>query len=340
MLLPLLLAFILPTMASAVVVSRVTDFIPNTKAEADQVDAEFDNIISAINGNLNSENVLDGGISTADLATASVISAKIANATIVLDDIATNSGAYVYNRRVGCLFDSRQDGPFGANGIQIRTPCEVTIDGVRAALGATANVSTVGNMDTGSASFSTWHYVYIKANGGAPSFNISLTNPDLSSMRKPGDSTSRYLGAIRTGVGTTGVVYFKTFGKGNEYRLYDTAVVAPYPDSTAGKTSNLTTSASNKIADVPLTAEGVIFRAKSTGSGTGACSISLYGAELLDEVVYSTVTKYSIPFYQPVFSGFSGVSRVFTDTFFSSSNNCTSVDLISTGFVEPISVYQ
>jgi len=321
-------------MARAATVSRVTDFVPNTKAEADEVDAEFDNIISAINGNLDSENIRDGGIATADLATGVVTSDKVQENSLGLSQIATNSGAYVYNRRVGCLFNGNQGGAGGVNAFDILTPCEVVIDGVRAVLAATANVSTITNMDTGSASVSTWHYVYIKANGGLPTFNISLTPPNLSTLRKITDSTSRYLGAIRTGAATTAPVFFKTFGRGNEYRLYNTPLFAPYPDNTTGKTTSLPTTAVNQIADVPVTASGVIFKSKATGSATGVCAVTTYNSEEMDQVVYSTVPSYSAPFAQPVFN------RVFLDASFSSSNNCSSVDWTSIGFIEPLSVYR
>ena len=74
----ILLLSLLTTTAGAGTVSRLYDFEPDTPAEADKVDAEFDNIISTLNGNINSANILDGGIATADLATASVTHAKMA----------------------------------------------------------------------------------------------------------------------------------------------------------------------------------------------------------------------------------------------------------------------
>lgn len=73
----LILAFVFIQTAQAVVVSRLYNFQPDTPAQSEQVDAEFDNIISAINGNINSENITDGGIATADLATASVTQVKL-----------------------------------------------------------------------------------------------------------------------------------------------------------------------------------------------------------------------------------------------------------------------
>jgi len=63
--------------AHGVVLSRLYDFQSGTPAESDQVNAELDNILSGINGNLNSDNFLDGGIATADIATASVTQIKL-----------------------------------------------------------------------------------------------------------------------------------------------------------------------------------------------------------------------------------------------------------------------
>jgi hypothetical protein len=80
--LSIIFLILLSLRAEAGTVSRLTDFTPGTKAEADEVDAEFDNIISTLNGNINSVNILDGGIVTADLATASVTADKITSYTI------------------------------------------------------------------------------------------------------------------------------------------------------------------------------------------------------------------------------------------------------------------
>ncbi len=72
------LALFLTTSSEAVVVSRLYDFEPDTPAEADKINSEFDNIISALNGNLNgTDNISAGGIATANLATASVTQAKL-----------------------------------------------------------------------------------------------------------------------------------------------------------------------------------------------------------------------------------------------------------------------
>lgn len=71
------LSFLLAFSAQAGTVSRLFDFQPHTPAQADQVDAELDNILSTLNGNINSDNLLDGGIATADIASYAVTQAKL-----------------------------------------------------------------------------------------------------------------------------------------------------------------------------------------------------------------------------------------------------------------------
>ncbi len=52
-----LFLFLWTVPAQAVVISRLYDFQPHTKIQAEQVDAEFDNILSAVNGNLDAGNM-------------------------------------------------------------------------------------------------------------------------------------------------------------------------------------------------------------------------------------------------------------------------------------------
>ena len=76
-LLSLLLAISLAIPASAGTVSRIYDFQPHTKAQAEQVDAELDNLLATINGNIDSVNLNSAAVATANLATASVTHAKM-----------------------------------------------------------------------------------------------------------------------------------------------------------------------------------------------------------------------------------------------------------------------
>ncbi len=76
---PIALLFLLiPLFAHATTVSRLYTFEADTPAEADQINAELDNIISAINGNLDgTDNIPQNGISTGNIASASVTKAKL-----------------------------------------------------------------------------------------------------------------------------------------------------------------------------------------------------------------------------------------------------------------------
>lgn len=83
-----LLALTLP--AQAGLVTRITEFEPHVKVTADELNNEFDNIISTINGNIDSSNIAAGGIATANLATGSITNVKLAPS-----NYATSSGVTV-----------------------------------------------------------------------------------------------------------------------------------------------------------------------------------------------------------------------------------------------------
>lgn len=74
---PLLAALLFASTSGAVVVSRLYDFEPDTPAEAEQVNAELDNIISALNGNLESDNLAQNAVATGNIATAAVTQVKL-----------------------------------------------------------------------------------------------------------------------------------------------------------------------------------------------------------------------------------------------------------------------
>ncbi len=81
------------TSAQAIVVSRITTFEPHTKIESEDVNAEFDNILNAINGNLETENFLTGSVATASLATGSVTSEKISDGAVIAGKLGTSAVA-------------------------------------------------------------------------------------------------------------------------------------------------------------------------------------------------------------------------------------------------------
>lgn len=82
----LLLLLVMSPPAGAIVVSRLYDFEPDTPAEADQVDAEFDNILDAINGNLSSENLVTGAVASGNIATGAVTQSKLGEKNMAISN--------------------------------------------------------------------------------------------------------------------------------------------------------------------------------------------------------------------------------------------------------------
>jgi hypothetical protein len=78
----LLLALVFALPARGATISRLYDFEPDTPAVADQVNAELDNIIDEINGNLDGDNIAQNAIATGNIATAAVTTAKIASGSV------------------------------------------------------------------------------------------------------------------------------------------------------------------------------------------------------------------------------------------------------------------
>lgn len=82
---------VISSIASAGTVSRLYDFEPGDVIRSSEVDAEFDNILSTLNGNINTVNILDGGVATADIGTAAVTDSKIASLPWATGNIATHA---------------------------------------------------------------------------------------------------------------------------------------------------------------------------------------------------------------------------------------------------------
>lgn len=85
-----LLAF-LAAPAQAITLSRVTTFEAGTPIEADDMNAELDQIVDAINGNLGLDNLVAGAIATANIATAAVTTDKINNSAVTTAKIADSN---------------------------------------------------------------------------------------------------------------------------------------------------------------------------------------------------------------------------------------------------------
>lgn len=76
-LIPLILLALLAAPAQAIVVSRITEFEAGTPIIADDMNAELDNILSAINGNLSSENLVDNAVATENMGAYAVTKQKL-----------------------------------------------------------------------------------------------------------------------------------------------------------------------------------------------------------------------------------------------------------------------
>lgn len=276
--------------AEAVQVSRITEFEDNTRIRADQMNAELDNIISAINDN-------DGS---------------------------------VYNRRVGCVLTGNHSGSGGVKGFDVLLPCDLIIDGEHASLSASQNISVLNNIDTGSPGQATWHAVYARVSSGNIIFHTSLTAPDLTNGKKTGDTTARYIGAVKTAAATTDVVFFRTNPLGNEYTLYSVS-----PVSYTHHTNTLTTTTTaDYITDGPVWGKESIFQVKAVGSATGICEGTFYLGLNNHFPVFSTVTGTYPAMKQPYFS------RALIDFSYSSSNNCNGITLKEIGFADHAYLYR
>lgn len=71
------LALLLSIPAEAGTVSRLYSFEGDTPAQADQVNSELDNIISALNGNLDSTNLAQNAVATGNIASYAVTYVKM-----------------------------------------------------------------------------------------------------------------------------------------------------------------------------------------------------------------------------------------------------------------------
>jgi hypothetical protein len=300
----LILAMFWALSAEAVQVSRITEFEDGTRIRADEVNDEFDNIISAINTN-DSE-------------------------LIGTSKIDPYSGAYILNRRIGCILEGSHTGGYGNRGFNVTTPCELVINGYRAALETTQNLSVLANIDTGSPGQATWHSVYARIASENIVFHTSLTAPDVTTGKKAGDATARYLGAVRTAAATDDVVMFKTSSVGNEYTLYSTSAVS-YTHPTVVLT---TTATADHITDGPLWGKETLFQPVAVGSGTGMCAATFYSDLNYSFPIISTITGTYAPMKQPYFT------RQLVNFSFSTSNNCTGMSLKETGFADHPHLYR
>lgn len=274
-LLAILLGFSLT--ASAGTVSRLYDFEPGTKAEADKVDAEFDNIISTLNGNINSANILDGGIATADLGTNSVTGVKIVDGAITRSKVASGASAYIKDYRKGCtLFPIQFQSPTVTQSVSVSTPCQIIVDGWVGELSATA---TVGALDTGAFAGNKVYYVYGTVNGNnGIDFLFSVSTPNTTTFRHPSSTSRRYIGSVMTNA-TASIAHFRQTG--NLYKVIKDTFLATYVDFV-----NVVSSSNVVTTQVNVPPFAVAVRGNLTADLTpdGYCAAEFYALDAIDRL--------------------------------------------------------
>lgn len=191
-----LLLFALP--AEAGTVSRLYTFLPNTKIQSSQVNAELDNIISTLNGSVDTSNLGVGAVATANVASNAITTAKIADGAITLLKMATGTNSYIKDYRKGCNLEYNTT---VTQSINVAPPCQLIVDGWYGSLTTTASAT----IDSGStAAIGTVYYVYGGINGSnGVDVEYSATPPVISTLRKNGTSSKRYLGSFVTNPSTT-----------------------------------------------------------------------------------------------------------------------------------------
>lgn len=140
--------------ANAATASVTYTFSSGQKIVASQINQNYNDILGAINGNLNSDNLLDGGVATADLASSAVTTAKIADSNVTTAKIADSGvtqiklGAANYTLATG----SGVAASFAATGsvtlftpviTKVSRPIVVSIEPAPYSVGSRANLQRV-----------------------------------------------------------------------------------------------------------------------------------------------------------------------------------------------------
>jgi hypothetical protein len=272
--------FLLSLSAQAGTVSRLYDFEPGTKAQADQVDAELDNIISTINGNIDTSNLSTGAIDTPNIANSAITTAKLADGAVTNAKLVTGSTAYLTNYRKGCALESSQVAAV-TQSVNVKAPCALIVDGVKGSIVVDTAVSA---LDTGTFANKTAYYVYGKPTlAGALTFEISATTPNVGTFRKASDSTKRYVGSLMTGA-TANIGSFKQ--NGNKYH-YNTADVQPAGTFPSATISSAVTGGNvfSQNVNVPSFATAIFADYAAIFGGT-----QTYGSDYCNTIFYSRDT--------------------------------------------------
>lgn len=197
-----------------------TATIPNSfsagqPAVAADVNENFDYLANFINGaNISSENVTAGGIVGSNIATETISDSKmidntllersVATGALTILSMATTSGPYVYNYRNGCRLSSGGSTTVAS----VHLPCELVVNGNRASLSATQNISVITDAIDSAPVTDGYDYVYATVAGGVITFKVSDVGPSTTTKFKATDSIYRYIGSMRTASASTNLIAF------------------------------------------------------------------------------------------------------------------------------------
>jgi len=296
----LILFLILTISAHGATISRQhSDTIATgKKILASDLNDEFNNILSGVNGNLNQANLIDRGVTGPKIATA--------------------SGAYIKNRKHGCELNVGADG----TSVDVEVPCELYLDGERGRLLATGNV-TLANIEDGSLS-ARFFYIYGRIANGLITLASSATEPDLDTTRKNGDTTAKYMGSVFSRDGSGTVLKFRK--NGNEYMFFDSNEPAVFAKAIASGASQYEFSTPVFVTDAIMDLTGTV------SSSAGVCIVLINDGEsfITERMHFATGTsgRYRIGHIIPLTN-----TRITSTSF--SGTNCDAVTLTLRGYKEP-----
>ncbi len=137
----IILALLMPIRAHAVVATVTNVFFPGEKIVSQMVNQNFNDILTAVNGQLSDQNVLPGGLTAVSIASKTVTGAQIADNTITNSQLATGS---VLNSTFGepITHTSLAVGPY-ASGSTINLD-DITFPGWTNVAQATATIVSTG----------------------------------------------------------------------------------------------------------------------------------------------------------------------------------------------------
>lgn len=214
----LALALLFAYPANAVVVSRVTTFESGTPIIADDMNAELDNILSALNGNLSASNLVSGALATANIATAAVTTDKINAGAVTKDKLDTAVSSVTTRGSDVSPFNSEIEVAIANLSTTIITHGRPVFVGFQAS-GSTAMPGGIRYRSGGIAATTSAAYVSVRRGGAtvnmasiaarnvtSPTNNVNITVPCSSFwfLETPASGSQSYVAFARTATNDNG----------------------------------------------------------------------------------------------------------------------------------------